>query len=155
MVYLRQFAAARLSVAARLLALGISLACLGVLGFALRIEPSPSGIGSHRELGLQPCAFERRTGLPCITCGMTTSFAHFARGHLLASFYVQPMGMLLALLTAMTFWAALYVALSGRPAYQLFAFLPTRYYLFPLCSLTVLAWVWKIWIHVNGRDGWG
>lgn len=155
LVYAPQLSAARLSLPARLLALAISLASLGVLCFAAKIEPSPTGIGTHRQMGLQPCAFERRTGLPCVTCGMTTSFAHFARGQFLASFYVQPMGMILAVMTAMSFWAALYIALSGRPAYQLFGFLPTRYYVIPFVSLTILAWVWKIWIHVNGRDGWG
>jgi hypothetical protein len=30
-----------------------------------------------------------------------------------------------------------------------------KVFLIPLFTLTILAWVWKIWIHVSGRDGWG
>src|SRR5689334_15070226 len=83
-----------------------------LLVVAARLNPSPKGVGSHRQLGLQECQFEARTGLPCPTCGMTTSFAHFVRGNIIASFWVQPMGTVLALMATMTFWTALYIALS-------------------------------------------
>lgn len=86
---------------------------------------------------------------------MTTSFSHFVRGNLAASFYVQPMGMVLASLTTLTFWAGLYIAITGKPIYRLFHFLRPRYYLIPFFALFVLAWAWKIWIHLTGRDGWG
>ena len=122
--------------------------------FAAKLNPSSNGIGSHRQLGLQECQFEARTGIPCPTCGMTTSFAHFVRGQIVASLWVQPMGTVLALLTTMMFWAGLYIATTGRPAHRLFNFIPARYYLLPLLVLLVLAWAWKIWIHVTGRDGW-
>ena len=47
------------------------------------------------------------------------------------------------------------LAVSGRPAHRLLNYLPGRYYLWPLLIFGVLAWVWKIFIHVTGRDGWG
>ena len=50
---------------------------------------------------------------------MTTSFAWFVRGNLLASLWVQPMGLALAVIVAMTFWLALYMAVSGKPAWRL------------------------------------
>jgi len=146
---------ARLGLLGRLVALTISVACLTILLIAARLAPSPTGIGSHTGLHFQRCQFEFRTGIPCPTCGMTTSFAHFVRGQFLASLYVQPMGMCLALLTTLTFWAALYIALTGRPSHRLFRFIPTHYYLLPIFTLTILAWAWKIWIHLSGRDGWG
>ncbi len=85
---------------------------------------------------------------------MTTSFAWFVRGNWVASFYVQPMGFVLALLAAMTFWTATYVAISGKPAYVLLRFIPRRYTLLPLLLFGVAAWGWKIFIHLRGMDGW-
>jgi hypothetical protein len=85
---------------------------------------------------------------------MTTSFAHFVRGHFLGSFYVQPMGAILALLTCAAFWVSLYMAVSGKPAHRLMQWLPARYYALPLAFLAVAAWGWKIFIHLKGIDGW-
>jgi len=46
----------------------------------------------HFDFGLLfgPCGMKQRTGLPCPTCGMTTSVVAFSRGDLLTAFYVQP-----------------------------------------------------------------
>jgi hypothetical protein len=155
-IYSRSGAAAssnRLSAPARFLAFGISIGCFAVLVLAARLSPSPSGMGSHQSLRLQPCQFLVSTGLPCPSCGMTTSFTWFVRGNLLASVYVQPMGAVLALMTACIIWGGLYVAATGRPVYRLLRLLPGRYYL-ALLFLGVLAWGWKIAIHLNGHDGW-
>jgi hypothetical protein len=138
----------------RLGALAIAIGCLTPLVIAACLRPSPDGYGSHTELGLAPCQFMQRTGLPCPSCGMTTSWTWFAHGNLRASFYVQPMGTVLAVLTACCFWAALYCAATGRPVYQLLRVIPSRYYFVPLLSLGILAWGWKIFIHLTGRDGW-
>ncbi len=134
--------------------MAIALACIGVLAIAVMISPDKRGVGTHQQLGLSECQFESQTALPCPTCGMTTSFAHFVRGQVVASFYIQPMGMVLALLTMLTFWIALYVAMSGRPAHRLLNMVPGRYYAIPLLVFGVLAWAWKMWIHITGRDGW-
>jgi hypothetical protein len=42
-----------------------------------------------------PCGFQQRFGLPCPTCWMTRSVLSFARGDILAAFYMQPAGGLL------------------------------------------------------------
>jgi hypothetical protein len=139
---------------ARVLALCLALGCLTVLLLAAWLEPNPKGFGSHTPLGLQRCAWQDRTGLPCPSCGMTTSFTWFVRGNLAASLYVQPMGMVLALLAAGCVSAGFYIAVTGRPIYRLLAVVPSRYYLTPLFAWAILAWVWKMWIHVNGLDGW-
>jgi hypothetical protein len=139
----------------RLLALAAAGGCLAVLLLAAYLTPSPSGMGTHRDgLGLPPCNFLRTTGLPCPSCGMTTSFAWFAKGNLLASAYVQPMGTVLALLAAACVWGGFYIALTGRPAHRLLRMLPAGYTLIPLLLLGILAWGWKILIHLNGIDGW-
>jgi hypothetical protein len=64
------------------------------------------------------------------------------------------MGTVLALLAAAAAWAGFYIALTGRPAHRLLRLLPARYTLFPLLLFVVLAWGWKILIHLNGADGW-
>jgi Protein of unknown function (DUF2752) len=140
---------------ARWLALMIGLGCLALLVAAASIEPSPAGTGSHTGLGLQRCQFLDRTGVPCLSCGYTTSFTWFVRGNLLASVYVQPMGALIAAATACGVWICFYVAMTGRPVHRLLRLIPTRRWLLPLLLFVVAAWGWKIYIHVNGMDGWG
>jgi hypothetical protein len=138
----------------RFLALAIGLTCLTVMVTAARLTPNPTGMGTHIQLGMDQCPFALRTGLPCPCCGMTTSFAWLARGNLLASFYIQPMGALLGLLTILTTWASFYVAATGRPVYRLIALGPSRYYAPGLLAWAIFAWGWKIFIHLHGIDGW-
>lgn len=144
----------RLSLMGRGVALAVAAGALGVLLAAAWLKPSGRGVGSHTQLGLEPCQFEYRTGVPCPTCGMTTSYAHLVRGQVVASLYVQPMGTVLAVLTAMTFWGGLYVGVTGRPVHRLLRYVPMRYYLTPLLGMAVAGWAWKIWIHLGGRGGW-
>jgi hypothetical protein len=153
-IYSPRVSVSPVSLAGRGWALAVAAGCLGVLITAAKLVPSPTGIGTHTELGMFPCAFLARTGLPCPTCGMTTSFAWFVRGNWVASFYVQPMGFVTALLTVAAFWVGLYVAVSGRGVYRLLRFVPGRYYGVPLTALAILAWAWKIYIHLHGLDGW-
>jgi hypothetical protein len=61
-----------------------------VLSFVLR--PSPTGWGTHQWLGLPPCLFHLFTGLPCPFCGMTTAFAHMARGEIAQAFSCHVLG---------------------------------------------------------------
>jgi len=85
---------------------------------------------------------------------MTTSFSWFVRGNLAASIYVQPMGALLAAVSCSAIWIAMYVAITGRPIYRLIALAPNWLLFMPLASVALLAWVWKIFIHLSGHDGW-
>lgn len=133
----------------RLIAASVAVACLVVLIVATRLEPSPTGLGTHTGLGMDRCGYLARSGIPCPTCGMTTSFAHFVRGQVLSSIYAQPMGALLALGAGMAVWAGGYIAISGRPAYRLLRLIPTRLYVIPLLTLSVTAWAWKIYIVVQ------
>jgi hypothetical protein len=155
-LYTRATSPRRLGPLGRLVAAGVALACLTVLTVAAYIQPNRAGVGSHSSsLGLPRCGFLETTRLPCPSCGMTTSFSHFARGNLVASAYVQPMGAVLAALACGCVWAGLYVAFTGRPVYRLVRLLPGKYYLMPLFALALLAWAWKIMLRLNGWDGWG
>lgn len=70
-----------------------------VLGLSAWLRPDPRGFGSHQQLGLPPCTFEAMTHVPCPGCGLTTSFANMAHGHVLRAFGAHLMGPLLFLLT--------------------------------------------------------
>jgi hypothetical protein len=153
-IYAPKPAADTAGVGERIIAALIAAACLTVLLIARILAPNPAGVGTHTAMGLPSCEFLARTGIPCPTCGMTTSFSHFVRGNVAASLYVQPMGTVLATLTAATFWAAAYMAITGLPVLRLLRILPARYYFLPLMFLAVAAWGWKIFIHLQGIDGW-
>jgi hypothetical protein len=56
----------------------------------------PRTMGAHEGLGLPPCNFYRLTGVPCPSCGLTTSFCHFVRGDLVNSLKANSVGTLLA-----------------------------------------------------------
>lgn len=58
------------------------------------------------------------------------------------TFYVQPMGTVLATLASMIVWAGGYVGVTGRPAYRLLWLVPARYYVMPLLYFWALAWAW-------------
>jgi hypothetical protein len=144
----------RVGVMGRGFALLIGGGCLALLITAAILQPSPTGLGTHTALGLPVCAFQQNFGIPCPSCGMTTSWAWFARGNLAASLWIQPMGTLLALLTAFAVWAGFYIAITGRAAHHLLNYLPGGYILIAFLALTVLAWIWKIDIQLYHMDGW-
>lgn len=138
----------------RLIALSCSLICLSLLVTAAILRPNPSGLGTHLALGLGKCSFLQAFGIPCPSCGMTTSWAWLVRGNVAASLWVQPMGTLLALITAMFFWGGLYLAVTGRAAHHLLSYLPGGYIVYSLLILALIAWVWKIFIQLHHLDGW-
>ena len=62
--------------------IALTLLCVGALWLATRLEPSPTGWGTHMQLGLPPCGFLVLTGRPCPSCGMTTAFLRIGEGDL-------------------------------------------------------------------------
>jgi hypothetical protein len=142
------------SPAGRGLAVAIAFGCLSLLLLSAWLQPSPSGVGTHVGLGLQRCQWLATTGLPCPGCGMTTSFAWFARGNAPAALWVQPMGATIAFLDAAGFWLAIYVFATGKPIYRLLRRLPAEYYLILLPAWAIVAWGWKMYIYTHGHDGW-
>jgi len=120
---------------------------LAVLVVAWVLQPSEDGLGTHRQLGLPVCGWIASANLPCPTCGMTTAFSHAADGDLLSSFRTQPLGMLLALGTAIVALAGTWTACTGSMlAPFLGAMLGPRLG-WTLGILVVLAWGWKILDH--------
>lgn len=85
---------------ARWLLVAWSLFLLGGFLLAARLEPDPRGFGTHQRLGLPPCTFRMLCDIPCPSCGMTTSFSHLTRGHLVQAIEANAGGALLALVCA-------------------------------------------------------
>ncbi|HTU89374.1 MAG TPA: DUF2752 domain-containing protein [Gemmataceae bacterium] len=81
--------------------MGLALALVAVFIVAGWLNPysadgSPRNLATHQQLGLPPCTFYYTTGLPCPSCGMTTSFALLMHGDMLNSLRANAVGTLLA-----------------------------------------------------------
>jgi len=59
------------------------------------------------------CGFKQKYGLPCPTCGMTTSALAFVQGHIGRAFYIQPAGAFLCCLLVISAFFAFLVAVFG------------------------------------------
>jgi hypothetical protein len=81
--------------------IGLALGLSAVFVVACWLNPynsdgSPRTVATHQQLGLPPCTFFRTTGLPCPSCGMTTSFALLMHGDPLNSLRANAVGTVLA-----------------------------------------------------------
>lgn len=81
-----------------MVAAGIVLVALLVTAACL--SPNARGMGTHQQLGLPPCTLVQWYGMRCPSCGMTTSWAHLTKGHVLDAFRANVGGALLAMTTA-------------------------------------------------------
>jgi hypothetical protein len=88
--------------------------CAAVLVVAACLAPHPRGHGTHKQLGLPACSFLVRTGLPCPSCGMTTSMALMARGQVGRASATQPFGVILLPLLAVLAAAGAVELATGR-----------------------------------------
>ena len=121
-------------------ALGLAAALL----LALWLEPDPRGLGTHEQLLLRPCKFHLLTGLPCPSCGMTTAFAHMARGELREAFLAQPMGALGCIVCALLLPVAVWASIRGHNAVATALRLPWGKLSWAVLALAGGAWLFKI-----------
>lgn len=139
----------RLPLASRLVAAAAAGGCLAVLLTAAWLRPNSAGLGTHTQLGFAPCGFELRSGIPCPTCGMTTSVSLLVHGRIGASLYTQPMGFAIGLLLAVVFWGGLWEAASGRALHRLLRWAKPLWLVSGFLGLVVAAWMWTIYIHLQ------
>ena len=93
----------------------VAVGAVAAVVLARIVTPSPTGVGTHQQLGLPPCTFHLLTGHGCPGCGLTTSFAHVVRGDIATAFATNPMGPVLFVLVALTAPAAGYLAFRPVP----------------------------------------
>lgn len=122
----------------------VAAASGGLLGVAWFLKASPRGFGTHEALGLPPCSWPSRFGVPCPSCGMTTAFAYAAKGDLLASFAAQPMGCVLAVLTGMALVGSLWTLVTGRSLWPVYARLWGARAAWALGLAALASWAYKI-----------
>lgn len=135
----------RLHSSGRWLAAGVALLALAPLVIAAALSPSNAGHGTHRQLGLPACGWQTNMGLPCPTCGMTTSFSHAVRGQFVTAATVQPAGMLLSILVAMTAVGGVWAAVTGAPMQRFASMLLRPAVMWTCITILVLAWGVKLW----------
>ncbi len=103
--------------------LGLSaLVLISGYAAAARLQPctdsgQPLLLGVHEQLGLEPCVFLKQTGLPCPTCGMTTSFSHLMHGHWRWAWQAHPFGTILAVAGWLFTAGLLAAAVLGKGPY--------------------------------------
>ncbi len=124
---------------------------LSLLGFASAalilarlLSPSPRGVGTHEQLGLPPCFFLTLTGLPCPSCGLTTSFAHAARWHLYEALVAQPFGLLAFFLTILLIPLTCFLIYRRVPWQRLLQAHAADWVMYTLLVLYLLSWGYKL-----------
>lgn len=120
-------------------------ACLLVLlVLGTLVTPSPSGHGTHTQLGLPPCLAMEWFGVPCPGCGVTTSVTLAVHGRWMASFLDQPLGLFVALLLALyPLWAFWQLA-RGRDLFERVRGLNARLWV-PVGIVVILgSWIYKL-----------
>lgn len=94
----------------RLLLVVGSMLIFFLFGVAARLTPSQNGLGTHRQLGLPPCGFRVVLGIPCPTCGFTTTWSHVMHGNFMAAAKTNLGGLLLWFFAAIS---AVWMLVSG------------------------------------------
>jgi hypothetical protein len=97
----------------------MALGLVSVFGIAAWLNPYDEAgqarrMETHLQLGLPPCAFRFITGVPCPSCGMTTSFALLIRGDVRNSLQANAVGTLLALFCFVVIGWSIVSVVGGR-----------------------------------------
>lgn len=125
-----------------------------VLIVARLLQPSSRGVGTHEQLGLPPCAFLHFTGIPCPSCGLTTSFAHAAHLRFYEAFIAQPFGLILFCIAALGVPASFCLVYSRVSWARLFYSIGGNRAMYIMIALYLLGWLYKIvamkWLFPQG-----
>lgn len=98
-----------------LVALGLAaVLTIGALLHPYDENNQPLRQETHRQLGLPPCSFYSVTGLPCPSCGFTTSFSLLMHADPVNSLRANTVGALLAMFCLVVVPWSLISALRGR-----------------------------------------
>jgi Protein of unknown function (DUF2752) len=139
---------------------GIALGLSALFAVAAYLNPyrsdgSARRMETHMQLGLPECTFKQVTGLPCPSCGMTTSFALTIRGDFSDAVRANSVGVLLALtLLAAIPWCLVSV-LCGRTLFVQSAERALMFIVIGLLSLMLVRWAILVGLRVWFKsDAW-
>jgi hypothetical protein len=99
---------------------------------------------SLSSFGYPGCGFKRVTGLPCASCGMTTSYTYLADGRLTDAFLAQPAGALLGVGTAMLALIGAWSAMTAMPLGPVYRTIFRARHVVIAVGLILAAWVFNI-----------
>src|SRR5262245_51332794 len=88
--------------------------CIATLVKPYDAAGHPLRLSSHTSMGMPPCRFKEMSGMPCPSCGMTTSFALLVRGDVWNSLRANWVGTGLAVGCALLIPWCLVSAVRGR-----------------------------------------
>ncbi len=118
-----------------------------IAGFSLALYLNPykddgtaRTMETHRQLGLPECTFKEKTGMPCPSCGMTSSFSLFVRGDVWHSLKANWVGTVLATFCLGVIPWSLASVYRGRPLFVRSIELPISVTIIVLLSLLLLRW---------------
>jgi hypothetical protein len=103
----------------RRLAMFLALLGIAVFAAAALLDPyqadgSPRTHGTHQQLGLPPCWTQAILGLPCPTCGMTTSISLLVHGDPGAAMAANWAGVVFGAAGLVATPLLVWIAVSGR-----------------------------------------
>jgi hypothetical protein len=125
-----------------LVLLGCGLA--GLLATASILRPDPSGLGTHRQLGLPPCTMNAFLGIRCPGCGMTTSWAYTLHGDMVMGLQCNASGVLLCLLASVMVPCSLGLALRGKSSSGFWFSRLLVSLLVAIISISMIEWVIRL-----------
>jgi hypothetical protein len=124
---------------------GIAVGLALVFGIARWLDPYDNGkprrLETHLQLGLPPCNFRMMTGLPCPSCGMTTSFAFLVRGDLGNSLRANAVGTLLALFSLAFIPWSLISAVRGQTLFLVSLERALTWVVIVFLTLMLIRWI--------------
>jgi Protein of unknown function (DUF2752) len=130
-----------------LAAMAVGFAAVLITAACLRpydADGSANRMGTHMQLGLEPCNMVLMTGKPCPACGMTTSFALLVHGDVANSLRANWVGTLFcASLFVLAPWAAV-SAWRGRLVWVRNGELFATILLSSLLLLMMGRWAWVV-----------
>jgi len=89
---------------------------------------------------INPCGMKQRWGLPCPTCGMTTSALAFVQGKIFESFYIQPAAAVLCSILIVVAFLALFTAVFGV-YFQFLMRIKGKYVILFLLGIIAAGWI--------------
>lgn len=121
------------------------LLTLGLLGGYAYIVFSYYQQGSHSTA----CFFKSVTGIPCPACGNTRSVLAFLRGNLYSALFINPLGIIMALLMiALPVWIVYDTVAKKETLYYFYKKAEKTIALKPVVIIFVLLivmnWIWNI-----------
>ncbi len=125
---------------------GLWLVTVGIVVLlAYSVTPSSLGYGTHLKLGLPPCGFLTVFGVPCPSCGLTTSFAHMVRLQWLGAWHANPWGVLLFIVTLSSVPIALKGLANASPVLETLHRFHTEKIALFLVIFGITAWLKRLY----------